>query len=294
MKILVVGNPVSGSGRGRGLMEKAARLLEDAKNEVTVVSTGKRGDARAAAGEVPADKVVCVGGDGTVNEVVSGLPDRATPVAVVPAGTANVLVRELGLPRNVEDVCAAVCGGTERRLDSCVTGEGRFLLSSGAGFDASVVHRLAAARRGTSSYLAYAGPVMKSLIHYDPVALSVEVDGETVCEDASFCVVANVKSYIGRWEMLPGADPADGYMDVLAFRRTGRLSLLGFGLSFAFQRHTLRKDVCRVRGRRVRVSSPDDARVPVHMDGDAAGHVPLDAAIDAGSVRIVVPGRESS
>jgi YegS/Rv2252/BmrU family lipid kinase len=294
MKILVVGNPVSGSGRGRRLMEKAAQLLGAADHEVTVVSTGKRGDARGAAREVPADKVVCIGGDGTVNEVVNGLPDRATPVAVIPAGTANVLVRELGLPRKVEDVCAAVCRGEEMSLDSCVAGENRFLLSAGAGFDASVVHCLAAARRGTSSYFAYAGPILKSLVRYRPAPLSVVVDGATVCEDASFCVVANVKSYIGKWEMLPGADPADGYMDVLAFRRMGRLNLLGFGLSFALQRHASRKDVVRVRGRRVRASSTDGVKVPVHADGDPAGHVPLDAEVDAGSVRIVVPEGTSS
>jgi diacylglycerol kinase (ATP) len=292
MKILVVGNPVSGSGRGRRLMEKASDVLGAAGHELTVVATEGRGDAREAAGEITADTVVCVGGDGTVNEVVTGLSGRATPVAVIPAGTANVLVRELGLPRTVEDVSAAVSGGREVHLDSCIAGGNRFLLAAGAGFDASVVHRLAAVRGGTSSYFAYALPIVRSWLRYAPEPCTVEVDGSAICDDAALCVVANVGN--GRWKMLPEADPRDGVVDIIAFRSRGKLSLASFALSFVFQRHTSRRDVTCGRGTRVRLFSTNNGRVPVHMDGDPAGHLPLEVTVDPGSVRVVVPAEGAS
>ncbi len=289
MRILLVGNPISGRGRGSRLIDEVSRRLEDAGHEVNAVKTRRRGDARTAASRHRTDRIVAVGGDGTINEIVNGLAGRQTPIAVVPAGVGNVLVRTLALPSRAESVCRAVCGGRTIAVDACLMGENRFLLAAGAGLDARVVHDVAGKRTGTLSYFSYFMPTVRAWMKYAPDPFSVEVDGERICDDAVFCMVANVSDYIARWKMLPGADPTDGLVDMLAFRGEKRADLMGFNISFALQRHIARDDVVCARGRSVRAFSSAGAEVPVHADGDPMGVLPLAVTVAPGSVRIVIP-----
>ncbi len=188
MKILLVGNPISGRGRGSRLIDEVFRRLEDAGHEVTIVKTRRRGDARTAASRNQADRIAAVGGDGTINEIVNGLAGRQTPIAVVPAGVGNVLVRALALPSRVESVCRAVCDGRTIAVDACLTGENRFLLAAGAGLDARVVHDVAGKRSGTLSYFSYFTPTVRAWMKYAPETFSVEVDGAIISDDAAFFV----------------------------------------------------------------------------------------------------------
>ncbi len=289
MKILLVGNPISGRGRGSRLIDEVSRRLEDAGHEVNTVRTRRRGDARSAASRHQADRIVAVGGDGTINEIVNGLAGRPTPIAVMPAGVGNVLVKALALPSRVEYVCRAVCDGHAIVVDACLMGENRFLLAAGAGLDARVVHDVAGKRTGTLSYFSYFMPTVRAWMEYAPDPFSVEVDGSMICDDAAFCVLANVSNYIASWEMIPGADPADGLVDVLVFRGRKRSDLMGFNISFALQRHTARDDVICARGTSVKAFSPAGAGIPVHADGDPMGYLPLEVTVDPHSVRILTP-----
>lgn len=289
MRILLVGNPISGSGRGSRLIDTVSGRLERVGHEVTTVRTRARGDARTAAARHEADTIVAVGGDGTINEVVNGLAGRPTPIAVVPAGVGNVLARALDLPHSAERVCRAVRHGRTITVDGCVMGGNRFLLLAGAGLDARVVHAVAGRRTGTLSYFSYFMPAITAWMKYARDPFSVEIDGNMICDDAVFCVLANVGNYIGRWQIIPGADPADGLLDVLVFRGRKRADLAGFAASFLLQRHLRRNDVICARGRTVKAFSPTGAMIPVHADGDPMGCLPVHVTVAPGSVRIVVP-----
>lgn len=263
--------------------------MEDAGHEVSSVKTHRRGDARTAASRNQADRIVAVGGDGTINEIVNGLAGRQTPIAVVPAGVGNVLVRALALPSRAESVCRAVCGGRTIAVDACLMGENRFLLAAGAGLDARVVHDVAGKRTGTLNYFSYFMPTVRAWMKYAPETFSVEVDGAIISDDAAFCVVANVSNYIARWKMIPGADPTDGLVDVLAFRGKKRADLMKFNVSFIFQRHLARDDVICARGSLVKAFSTVGAEIPVHADGDPMGFLPLEVTVAPRSVRILIP-----
>src|SRR5437867_4454396 len=95
-RALVLANPIAGSGRARGAAQELARELEKRGVQVELRFTLGRGDARDRARRLGPefDLVVSAGGDGTLGEILAGLsegPARAVPVAILPAGTANVM-----------------------------------------------------------------------------------------------------------------------------------------------------------------------------------------------------------
>jgi len=155
MRILIIGNPVAGRGRAARRITALELHLCRAGHEVEVFLTETGGDARRRASQVRdgIDRIVVVGGDGTLNEVLNGLPDPAkTPLLLLPMGTANVLARELGLPRQPEQAAGLIDRGVVRRLDMGSLGNRRFLALASAGFDAMVTQDLCTRRRGVLGF----------------------------------------------------------------------------------------------------------------------------------------------
>ena len=141
--------------------------------------TNSPGDAGRRARDIEADVdvLVVVGGDGTLNEILNGLPDPSrTPLAHLPTGTASVLGRELGLPKRAEDLIQILEGGHLRRLDMGLLGEGRFLTVASVGLDAMVTDEVRRQRGGTLGYFGYLLPILRALQHYHPPELKVSVD----------------------------------------------------------------------------------------------------------------------
>src|SRR5688572_15429489 len=95
--VLVIANPIAGAGKGGRLALELARELERAGLAVEVKLTAARGDARRFSGQLAADALLCVGGDGTLNEILHGLQDPHVPIGIMPLGTANVLALDLSL-----------------------------------------------------------------------------------------------------------------------------------------------------------------------------------------------------
>jgi len=283
--ILLVVNPRAGRHRPR----RIERLLDGLGRAVRVVSTQGAGDARRAvealAGE--AALVIAAGGDGTLNEVLSGLADRDIPLAVVPLGTSNIVAKELNLPGDLHAACRLAVRGARRRLDVVRTDRGPFLGVAGAGFDAAVVHAFARRRRGHTTLSAYLGPIGHTLGHYRWPRMTVECDGRVVTERATQVIVANVRRYGGPFVPAPFARPDDGWLDVCLFAWAGRLGLVLFALLSLAGAHAVLPGVRMLRARRVRCTSRD--AVPVQLDGEARGTLPFRCEIVPAAVRLAAP-----
>ena len=287
----MIANPISGRGRSRRRADRVAARLRELGCEVDLRFTAAAGDATRLAAAVDGhDAVVAVGGDGTINEVLNGLPEDGPPLATVPAGTANVFAKELGLARDTARLADAIAGGAERRWDLAVRGDGRkFLLFASAGYDAAIVDRFLARREGTilmSDYIAWG---LRSLLDFEAPDIRVEVDGELVEARASWVEVANVAAYGGPLVLAPDAAPDDGLFDVMiqtAHRRRDAMRLIFAGLVRYFTRGRYpMRDLRRVRGRRVKLTS--DARVAIQIDGEPAGALPAEFEMREGGVRVL-------
>ncbi|HKP72069.1 MAG TPA: diacylglycerol kinase family protein, partial [Pyrinomonadaceae bacterium] len=148
---------ISNPNAGRGGAARAAEvtwfceLLRGRGIEVEAVSTRAPHDATRLAAEATREgcgEVVVSGGDGTINEALQGLVGTRTRLGIWPAGTANVLARELQLPFDAEGAADVIARGETRRIYAgCATDEATevrryFFLMAGIGLDASVVERV--------------------------------------------------------------------------------------------------------------------------------------------------------
>jgi diacylglycerol kinase family enzyme len=262
---------------------------------VESVETARAGDGRrAAASSGGCDTIVCIGGDGTLNEILNGLPERgAPPLAIVPAGTANVLAKELHLPRRPERIVELILHGRIVHRDTGVNlADGRrFLMFAGAGFDSSIVELFHRQRRGPTRMALYVAHGLKHLIGYRPPRLKVDIDGEVVARDAAWAIVSTVRHYGGPLVFTPGAE--SGSFEVMIQEGGGsaatlRLVIAGF-LSHLSGRRLTPPRVTYYRGRRIVIRPEDGRRVPLQVDGDPGGDLPAELSLLPRSIEVIVP-----
>src|ERR1700732_947908 len=118
---LLIYNPTSGRRRHRRFLEveQAARILNDAGISTELAPTTARASATTIARQAVEHHrgmVIVCGGDGTINEVVNGLAGGQVPMALLPAGTANILAKELGIPWDIPHADRLIPGGVVRRI----------------------------------------------------------------------------------------------------------------------------------------------------------------------------------
>jgi YegS/Rv2252/BmrU family lipid kinase len=292
-RIKVIGNPASGRGRAA----RAIRILADGLRAegctVEVSETQRPGDAERFARESRRfDAIACVGGDGTVHEVLNGPPPQdLPPLIVIPTGTANVLAKELRQTYCPRRLARLIPIARERPWDlgtDRLSGR-RFLLFASAGFDAHVVHVFHATRKGTIRMWQYCFWGTKALFGYTSPRIRVEVDGRLAASAASWVLISNTATYGGPLVFTPQARSNNGFFEVMLLHRvherdTPRMFVLAI-LNHFLGTRIRPGGVEFLRGRRVSLRSDDP--VPVQMDGDPAGHLPVDLEITPGGVRVL-------
>jgi len=170
-----------------------------------------------------ADHFLVWGGDGMAQRCIDTLAGTGATMAIVPAGTANLLATNLGIPKDVERAVRVGLGGHHRDLDvGRINGE-RFLVMAGVGFDALMIRdadRDLKDRVGRAAYI-WTGA---HHIREDPVETRIIVDGTTWFHGDSTCVlVANVGTIIGGITAFESARPDDGQLEVGVVTASGML-----------------------------------------------------------------------
>jgi YegS/Rv2252/BmrU family lipid kinase len=289
VNVLVIGNPVAGTGKAGRRAERLVRLLERRGHAVEWRLTRRPGEARRHVGDLEGkvDCIVVAGGDGTVNEVVNGLADpAATPLTHMALGTANLLARELGIPRDPEALVEVVERGATRRIDLARVAQSRFLLVASSGFDAMVTERIQRSGKKPQRYSGYFVPLLRTLAEYRPPRLDVSVEaGEPLT--GALVVVSNIRNYGGLFSIADRARCDSGHLDVCVFPRAEVRDLLRYARAARAARVSRLEGVEYRTGRRVRIASAEP--VPVQVDGDHWGVTPIDIDLEPSRVPILVP-----
>jgi diacylglycerol kinase (ATP) len=296
--VLIFANPIAGRGKAVELAERiglalAARGMEGRKVLCRPKEFAASGDPAEMAG---VDAVVVIGGDGTLRAVAGRLMEIGVvpPLLFVAMGTANLMARHLGLRwhRATVDVevAEAIVAGKTRRLDAGMCNGKLFLLMAGVGFDAWVVHELHRVRKGPINYGSYLLPAAMALVQYDFVPMRVIADGaEVFAAEPGLAFVGNVAEYGAGFAMVPTAKADDGFLDVCVLPCKNRMELLKwFGMA-ASGTHMWSSEGVFVRARRVRIETPHiHVPAPVQLDGDAAGHTPVDIELIPSALPFVI------
>jgi diacylglycerol kinase (ATP) len=161
-----------------------------------------------------ADLLFVWGGDGTVQRCIDVLAGSGTALAILPAGTANLLATNLQIPADLPGAVRTGLHGERRPLDTGTTNGEHFAVMAGAGFDARMISeadRGMKDRIGRAAYL-YAGA--RNLSARRPKA-TIKVDGQRFFKGRISCVlVANVGKVLGGVEAFSGARPDDGLLEL--------------------------------------------------------------------------------
>ena len=291
MKLVIIANPVSGRGRPYRKLQRLISRWPYGDWQVEVVATQGPEHAAALARDLRTarpDMLAVCGGDGTLSEVASGLPDPPFPVLVLPGGTANVMARELGLPLDPVAALAAGLRGSVRRVDlGILTGgrSSRFLLFVGAGFDAFVAERVRPAVKARLGIAAYYLETLRALAAYRFPEFEVAAGDETL--RVSSCLVAGASRYGGGLVLTPEADMSDGLLDLLAIRTRRKRDYLRLLFCARLGRAPSFPWIERRRIRSAEVRGGPDVRV--QADGEIAGTLPVSIALSPAAFPLVVP-----
>jgi YegS/Rv2252/BmrU family lipid kinase len=291
--VLIVLNPISGGGAGLRALPRLRDALARRGVQAEVFTTERAGDARRMARERGGEfeRVVIVGGDGTINEVINGLADPGkTALGVVPHGTSNLLARELRLPRNPERAAALVAEGRTRPIDVCEAGARRFLMCGGIGFDAEVLKRLEAFRTGPISFSSYLRPILGAIAEYDFPEIRLAIDGVALKGRLAF--LGNIRNYAAFFSVTPDALFDDGLLDVCVVTRGQRRDFVRWLASALVGRMGRYNEVTVRRGRRIEIDS--DVPLPYEVDGDYAGETPVVIRVRHRAARILVDGKDAT
>jgi len=288
--VLVIGNPTAGKGRARRRAAALVRHLERRGHHVEWFVTTRAGEARSRAAQFEGrvDCMVAAGGDGTLNEVLNGLaePER-TPLVPMALGTANMLARELAIPRDPAALASLIEADAVRRVDMGRVEGTRFLSVAGVGFDAMVTEQVRHVRRGRLGYRGYVLPILRTLARYRPPRLRVRLDGGAPVE-CELLIVGNLRCYGGILCVTPAARCDSGRLDVCLFRSAKPAELVRYAWSAL--RGGLAEDPQVVHGSATRIDVEAEGSVPVQIDGDAWGTTPIEIAIEPAAVPILAPG----
>ena len=215
----------------------------------------------------------------------SSSQSQPCPVVVLGTGTENLFARELGMPMTPDLVARTLLQGEPFPVDVGLVNGRRFLVVVGIGFDAECILRMSRTRKGHISYLDYFQPIWQTFWEHRFPALRVEVDGEFIFEGRGLVLIGAIGRYAGGMRILARARYDDGLLDVCVLPCASRFKLVGHACRIFLGRHVERGRVIYRQGRRVQVSSP--LEVPIEVDGDVGGLLPVDCTVVRGAARFL-------
>ena len=290
MRVLIIGNPIAGTGRTERLVHEFGGLLARRGHDVEICLTAKAGEAGKRARSISSnlDRLVVAGGDGTVNEVLNGLADPShVPILLLPTGTANQLALTLQLPTDHERLATCLEQGLSKRIDMGLAGDRRFLLLVSAGFDAKVAEEVRKCRGNTLGYSGYMLPLLRTAAAHRPARLRIVVDDR---QEITGCnvMVLKVRRYGGLFVFADDASLDSGQFEICVFREGTIGWLCLYALAALTGKAADFPGLIRATGRKVRIES--DGPVPIEIDGDHFGVTPIDIELQPAVVPLIVPG----
>ncbi|MGA2509272.1 MAG: diacylglycerol kinase family protein [Candidatus Acidiferrales bacterium] len=239
---LLIYNPTSGGKRHRRFteVEQAARLLKDAGIAVELAPTTAPGAATKTARQAVEQRrgmVIACGGDGTINEIVNGLAGSQVPMALLPAGTANILAKELGIPWDIPRAARLIPGGEIRRIalgmasplngnhSPALSKEGRYFLSvAGAGPDGAIVNGVSHELKSNTGVFAYWAEGFRQLFSYGFPEMRIRSGGQE--RKATIIVVGRTAHYGGPFKITTEASLFENSFEFLTHSDRSRLGYL--------------------------------------------------------------------
>ncbi len=300
---LVIVNPNAGTGKCKKDWPLINSILKSRNFSYSSVMTERRFHAILLTRNLIKEgyrKIIVVGGDGTLNEVINGIfaqsscPSDDIVIGMIPVGTGNDWARMFSIPLDYEKAADTI---KEQKVFLQDVGKVLFCIKNklfnryfiniaGTGFDAIVAKKTNTLKeKGKSGTLLYFYNIFTCLLGYRSSGVTIEIDGEKFKDDIFSLNIGICKFNGGGMMQVPNADPADGLFDITVIRKIGKFSVIR-NIGRLYNGTIIRHPRVRsMRGKSVCVYS--SSPVYLETDGESLGHSPFEFEIIPGSLRII-------
>jgi len=297
-RVTVLTNPKAGHGNAPHASEIAVARFQQLGIDVVEVVGRDPAHARELVEDALAqgtDALVVVGGDGVIRLALQSVAGTDIPLGIVPAGTGNDHAREYRLPTAdpVAAVDIIVAGHTETVDLGCIRGtdgsQTWFGTVAATGFDSLVSDRVNR-MRWPHGRMRYNLAIVAELSQLRPLPFRLVLDGEReISADLTLAAFGITRSYGGGMLICPGADHADGLLDITLVRAGSRTKLIRLFPTVFKGTHVGLDEVSTARARTVTVDSPG---INAYADGDYVCPLPAEISAEPGALRILVAAPE--
>ncbi len=274
-KLLMIVNPKSGKGSVRGRLLDIADIFVKAQYEVSVYVSQSAGDARRRTNEAVGnyDVIACSGGDGTLDEVISGMFDsgKRCPIGYIPSGSTNDFANSLKLPKNMLEAARLIANGNEVQFDIGKFNDDFFVYIAGFGLFTDVSYETDQNMKNALGHLAYLLEGAKKLTAIKSYRLKARMDGhEDIEGDFIFGMVTNSTS-VGGFQNITGKNVKmdDGVFEVTLVRMPKNLLEMQAILTAVVAKKPDDKYFFQTRTGRIEIEF--DETVPWTLDGEYGG-----------------------
>jgi len=231
-RFLFIVNPTSGKlAKRKEFAEFAIELA--ATPEYHLVETKYPGHAKELAGQSKNDyeAIIAVGGDGTINEVASGILGSETSLGIIPLGSGNGLAYHLGIPQDCREAFSLIENTLPKPIDVIYVNDRIVINVGGLGFDGHVAKLFNNSKnRGLFSYMKL---ILRELIRYKEFDYKVNADNFSNNGKAFIIAIANGSEFGNRFKIAPEANHNDGKLTLVVIRKPPffkliRLFIMGY------------------------------------------------------------------
>jgi YegS/Rv2252/BmrU family lipid kinase len=265
-KVLFIINPIAGGKRKDDVPGLIAKNLDQSIFDYTIVYTDGADHAKTIAADSigKVDMVVAVGGDGTINEVASGIAGSDTVLGVLPYGSGNGLSRFLGVPM---DPGKAIINLNRWHVETIDAGQADgewFFNMAGMGFDAHIAEVFANSE--TRGFFTYVKSAFREVMNYKADNYTIDIDGKTYERKAYMLSIANSSQYGNNAHVSPDASVQDGLLDVCIISPFPLWRFIEMGIRMFTKTSTGSKYVEIIRGKNITISRAKEGAM--HLDGE--------------------------
>jgi YegS/Rv2252/BmrU family lipid kinase len=296
-------NPNAGNGKGKKDWDRIFDLFEKNNIQLNVKFTEKKGHAIDFTREAIKEgfrKIISVGGDGTLNEIVNGsfTQDYCSPkeitIGMVPVGTGNDWGRMFGIPLLYEGAVNVIKENKLMLHDIGIISyyrgdekEKRYFINiAGLGFEALVVKKTNKQKdKGRSNNAIYFYNLLTSLISYRITKAEIIIDGKKSTCNIFSINVGNGRYCGGGMRQTPDALPDDGLLDITVIKEMGRIEIIR-NLKILYDGTILSHP--KVDGyRSTNISVTSESILYAEADGESLGHTPVEFSVIPAAINII-------
>ena len=292
MRVLIIAHPIAGiDKKKRDLLQNITAHISKNGGNVDITYTMKPGIGKIHSSRAALqgyDTVFAAGGDGTVNDVASGLVGRQIPLGIIPMGTGNGLARSLGIPFTADKLNEMFSKNKTIAIDVGKIASNFFMATAGIGYDAVIANEFNKQEKSDRSMVTYIYIAVKKYFTKKPENLVLIADGKKLIRKVFALTLANVSQYGGGALIAPQASPESGTLYAVLLPKLSVFKTIP--MIVKLYKGTINEidDIEYIEFKNLKIKRENDGLY--HCDGEAfEGNATLNAEVIPQALQAIVP-----